>query len=306
MLLQFLKVIHIICCCCCCCFEVRFVLGQWFLRLRKHSSLTRSDSQSSFHSVDETPSIDDEYTWKIPTVVIHNILFGYLWCEFQGEIDIEHIGTSQRANLIIKSHSWFASQATKLADTFKYSGFIYDNEEKQSAFHGNYGHCYYAIDNLDDFDIKSFDTCSIGGHNCIHLNIDPLISSPCDLFLTASSRLIWHRQFSSMTNSELDIRPNYYYFTPFTMCLNEKSMSMKLPPTDCRFRQDIRYLEQGDINASTDEKHRLEEQQRAEAKQRETDYEPLWFKLNENNQFVYTNEYEKRNFDHCPNLFTQT
>ena len=134
MLLQFLKVIHIICCCCCC-FEVRFVLGQWFLRLRKHSSLTRSDSQSSFHSVDETPSIDDEYTWKIPTVVIHNILFGYLWCEFQGEIDIEHIGTSQRANLIIKSHSWFASQATKLADTFKYSGFIYDNEEKQSAFH---------------------------------------------------------------------------------------------------------------------------------------------------------------------------
>jgi hypothetical protein len=59
-------------------------------------------------------------------MVIHNILFGRLWCEFQGPMDVEHTQSNQRAILIIKSHSWFASQAMKTADMFKFNGFIYD------------------------------------------------------------------------------------------------------------------------------------------------------------------------------------
>ena len=39
-----------------------------------------------------------------------------------------------------------------------------------------------------------------------------------------------------------------------------------LPPTDSRFRTDQRALENGDIDLATQEKHRLEEKQRARRK----------------------------------------
>ena len=91
------------------------------------------------------------------------------------------------------------------------------------------------------------------------------------------------------------------------MSLNEQnhSASFALPPTDCRFRQDIRYLEEGTLDNASAEKHRLEEQQRAEARNRQDEYQSLWFKKDEHNEYVYTDEYERRVFDRCPNLFSQ-
>jgi hypothetical protein len=109
-----------------------------------------------------------------------------------------------------------------------------------------------------------------------------------------------------MTDEELAARSQYYYFTPFTMSLNESILPLSsLPPTDCRYRQDVRFLEQSDLDAASSEKHRLEEQQRAEARSREGEYQPLWFKQNDNKEYIYTREYEQRNFEHCPNLFSQ-
>ncbi|CAF4900683.1 unnamed protein product, partial [Rotaria magnacalcarata] len=78
--------------------------------------------------------------------------------------------------------------------------------------------------------------------------------------------------------NELASRYQYYFFTPFAASLNEQTDSLKLPPTDSRFRKDIYCLEKGDIDAASQEKHRLEEQQRADAKKREREFEPLWFK----------------------------
>lgn len=283
--------------------------GRWILRIKKRS---RSNSQSSFQSCEdyETSSneFEDEYTWKTPNVLVHNIIFGRLWCEFQGQIDIKHTQSDYQSILTIKSHSWFASQATKTADLMKYSGFIYNAQTKLSAFHGNYGHCYYAIDNLDDAQSKTSTTtskCSIGGHNCIHLGSSSLIPTPCDLVLTPSSRCIWYRTLSPITENELALRAQYYFFTLFACCLNEQITLGNLPSTDSRYRDDIRYLERGEIQASSDEKHRLEEQQRADAKQYEHNYEPLWFKKDSNGEYIYTHKYEQRNFESCPKLFSQ-
>lgn len=58
----------------------------------------------------------------------------------------------------------------------------------------------------------------------------------------------------------------------------------KLPPTDGRFRTDRRSYEYGDVKMAADEKHRLEELQRARRKERKrTDYThvPRWFKEKE-------------------------
>ena len=93
-------------------------------------------SNSSFHScteddepfndVHDNSDNDREYTWKSPTVVVHNILFGRLWSDFQGPIEIEQMHSNRRAVITMKPQSWFASQATKAAQMFKYSGYIYD------------------------------------------------------------------------------------------------------------------------------------------------------------------------------------
>jgi len=285
--------------------------GRWILRIKKKGNRSRSESQSSFQSCedDETNSneIEDEYTWTTPNIVVHNIIFGRLWCEFQGQINIEHLQSDYRSIVTIKSHSWFASQATKTADLMKFSGFIYNHREKLSAFHGNYGHCYYAIDNLDDAQTKTTTTtkCSASGHNCIYLGSNSLISTACDLILTPSSRCIWSRTLSPMTDEEISSRAQYYFFTLFAFCLNEQISVENLPPTDSRYRADIKYLEQGDTQAASAEKHRLEEQQRAEAKKRERNHEPLWFRKNSDGEYIYTHEYEQRNFQICPKLFSQ-
>ena len=293
------------------------VPGRWILRIKRRLAVSRSTSQSSFQSCHDDDDdgqkeavngdeIEEEYTWETPTVLVHNILFGRLWCEFQGQVNIKQAQSNRRSVLTIKSPSWFASQAVKTAELFKFTGYIFEGTDKLGAYHGNYGHCYYAIDTINDLQSKTSSQCSAGGHTCIHLNSNTLVSTPCDLILTPSSRLIWHRILSGMHDNELAMRSQYYFFTPFSLALNEQnSGSMALPPTDCRYREDIRCLEKGQTDGASAEKHRLEEQQRAEARKRDDEHQPLWFEKDSNDEYVYTHKYEQRKFDQCPNLFTQ-
>uniref|UniRef100_A0A915KM37 PH domain-containing protein n=1 Tax=Romanomermis culicivorax TaxID=13658 RepID=A0A915KM37_ROMCU len=69
----------------------------------------------------------------------------------------------------------------------------------------------------------------------------------------------------------------YYGFTYFALSLNEitQDINENLPPTDSRFRTDKRFLEHGKLNEARQEKHRLEEAQRARRKLRI--YQPKWF-----------------------------
>ena len=73
-----------------------------------------------------------------------------------------------------------------------------------------------------------------------------------------------------------------FYYQPYTFDLNNLTEEMKkaLPPTDSRFRPDQRLMEYQDIDKAGDEKHRLEEEQRARAKQYKKDGfipKPLYF-----------------------------
>jgi oxysterol-binding protein 1 len=68
--------------------------------------------------------------------------------------------------------------------------------------------------------------------------------------------------------------PNFermYGFSAFTCNLNyiNEEMKKSLPTTDCRRRPDQRLMEEGDYDRAAEEKHRLEEKQRAVRKQRE-------------------------------------
>ena len=60
-----------------------------------------------------------------------------------------------------------------------------------------------------------------------------------------------------------------FYYQPYSFDLNDLTEEMKkvLPPTDSRFRPDQRLMEYQEVDKAAEEKHRLEEEQRARAKQ---------------------------------------
>jgi oxysterol-binding protein-related protein 3/6/7 len=72
---------------------------------------------------------------------------------------------------------------------------------------------------------------------------------------------------------------DYYGFTSFGITLNElfPDLAKKLPPTDSRFRPDVRALEEGDLDTAEMEKNRVESMQRDRRKEGQ-DRQPRWFK----------------------------
>ncbi|KIL70627.1 hypothetical protein M378DRAFT_65993 [Amanita muscaria Koide BX008] len=112
----------------------------------------------------------------------------------------------------------------------------------------------------------------------------------------------WDEQFSqSIDSSQFRVlwRMNpfptnthqFYGFTSFAMTLNEITSNLvgKLPPTDSRYRPDVRALEEGDIDTAEEEKQRVEEQQRHRRRQGE-DRRPRWFRQ-VGDEWEYTGEY---------------
>ncbi|KAF7982052.1 hypothetical protein HWV62_30330 [Athelia sp. TMB] len=73
--------------------------------------------------------------------------------------------------------------------------------------------------------------------------------------------------------------PEVYGFTSFGITLNEVTPDIegKLPPTDSRFRPDVRALEEGDVDEAEEQKQRLEDAQR-ERRKKGKDRAPVWFK----------------------------
>lgn len=86
-------------------------------------------------------------------------------------------------------------------------------------------------------------------------------------------RVLWRIAAFPKNSREL------YGFTAFGITLNEitPDIESKLPPTDSRFRPDVRALEEGDLERAEEEKKRVEEMQRERRGQGKT-VEPRWFK----------------------------
>ena len=73
-----------------------------------------------------------------------------------------------------------------------------------------------------------------------------------------------------------------FNLTPFAITLNAPQPKLLpwLPPTDTRLRPDQRAMEDGEYDKAADEKHRVEEKQRAARRYRENNnlqYSPRWF-----------------------------
>lgn len=102
-----------------------------------------------------------------------------------------------------------------------------------------------------------------------------------------------------------------YFFSEFALQLNlPPELLDNIAPTDSRRRPDQRALEEADLELAAREKHRIEEKQRSMRKAREErgeEWNPVWFHLNEEGDWVYKGGYwqskQYGNFENSPEIF---
>ncbi|ESO08225.1 hypothetical protein HELRODRAFT_75568, partial [Helobdella robusta] len=251
------------------------------------------------------------YTWHNVNCSVNNIFVGKLWIEHSGTMEVTNRTKNLKCTLNFKSADFLGR------DVHKVEGFLYDSSQKKTrALYGKW------LDALYSYDIGTYEAY-----------IKTIRRSPSPFNLVKSpSEVIPSRGSSSnlnLTNQkclwEATPRPQnssmYYNFTKFAMTLNElppqlsspptTSSSSPLPPTDSRFRPDVRAMEEGDIEKAASEKTRIEEKQRAMMKDRKIhkkDNEAKWFKwgkdeMSGNDEWLFTGLYWGRSFKDCENIF---
>ena len=110
-----------------------------------------------------------------------------------------------------------------------------------------------------------------------------------------------------------------YGFHQYASNLNyiDEEMKRTLPPTDCRRRPDQRKMEEGNYDVAADEKHRLEEKQRAVRKYNDKmgiEPKPLYFNEWKNpddpdqvyyryNDLYFEKDKKDNNWSRVPDLF---
>ncbi|KAK3721615.1 hypothetical protein QZH41_008293 [Actinostola sp. cb2023] len=131
---------------------------------------------------------------------------------------------------------------------------------------------------------------------------------PVDADLNTDSTDLW------TVNRRPEDSPKMYSFTNFGIQLNNPNYGTTCP-TDCRNRPDIRSLEDGRIDDSACDKHRLEERQRASRRDRQTSLDawtPRWFVSREDPYtrtfvYVYNGGYWRSRyrgyFDNIPGIY---
>ncbi|XP_022083401.1 oxysterol-binding protein-related protein 1-like [Acanthaster planci] len=253
------------------------------------------------------PKYNETYTWHNPSSCLHNLIVGKLWIEMYGLLEMTNHKTGHKCFLHFKPAGWFGK------DLHKVEGYITDKTDRKIVMlFGKWTEYLYAMEPEDYGDAKKEEKKrhrhSIGygsGNPSDHVMYDSNLNPEGEEFNDAE--LLWRNTQRPDNSSQ------YYNFTLFAMRLNEVTEQMKthLPPTDSRFRPDIRCMENGDIDSASDEKHRLEEKQRATRKHRAKTKEawsPMWFKLDTNpntgeQDWIYKGTYWNRNYSRSPDIF---
>jgi len=199
---------------------------------------------------------DEVYSWNKITTCMNNIIVGNKWIDNYGELCVMNTTTGHRCLMDFKKQGWFGAHAYEIVGT------AHDPDDTTFAKVEGLWNDYFA-------------STLFGSDG------EPIPSTRTEL---------WKRT-PLPENSD-----KQYYFTSFTMRLNELAEWMKpcLPPTDSRLRPDQRALEDSQTDFSQSEKSRLEDKQRAARKKLEdagTTYQPTWFHRGEGDTWVYKGGY---------------
>lgn len=194
----------------------------------------------------EIPKYGDRYTYIKPPTTVHNLVFGKVWVEQDGDVEVRNHATGERCVI-----SWQTHSAAK--DGYKdLTGKVYDRSNAvRYTLRGGWdkGLALLPGDIPRDRLPKA----------------DAVMADP-------SVRILW-RALPTLPHA-----PVMYGLTKFAMSLNQ--MEPNICPTDSRLRPDQRMLEDARMDDATAEKRRLEEKQRKTRKEREAahiEHKPRWF-----------------------------
>ncbi|TKR71791.1 hypothetical protein L596_019332 [Steinernema carpocapsae] len=241
---------------------------------------------------------NETYTWEAASISIHNLIMGEMYMDVNGTTSLKCRENGYESKVTFKkSSSWIKS-----GPDFHFEGEIAHNKTKVRALYGSWAtflaSCPYAT-----FHNKEIHKVWLAAfHKALEAKSDTVP-------LVTDSTILWKAHRKPQESSQ------FYNMTYFALALNEKPKDReaqeRLPPTDCRIRPDMRLMEDGDIDAAADEKHRLEEKQRA-ARLRHKDEKvavrPAWFEeANDEHgrgeSWRFTGTYWKRDFAKCEDIF---
>ncbi|XP_065838190.1 oxysterol-binding protein-related protein 1-like [Oscarella lobularis] len=236
----------------------------------------------------ELHKYNEVYTWTAPAVRVHNVVVGKLWVERYGLVTVKNHSSGHMAHMDFKALGWLGG------DPHNVEGYIESpRNEVKCVLRGKWTkelRCYPVEKGADE--ISALDLSG---------DFDDTKEA------TGGFSVLW-KAFPKPPEAE-----QMYGLTAFAISLNELSPSIaeKIAPTDSRLRPDVRLMENGDIEGAANEKHRLEEKQRAARRKRNENKEewtPKWFKqgVNEHTHatdWIFTGEFWSRDFSRSPDIF---
>lgn len=260
----------------------------------------------------------EHYTYQRTSMVIHNIIFGKLWVELQGNIIIRNHNNGDFSVVRYIRKGWFDK------DIHKVRAIVCDRFKNVHFFiHGKWSEEIYIayVKNLKRMNYSSYFFNEDGTENTGHYNrnsVNDFINNFDWQFYenqieNLKSVCVWKAQQRPMNSDQ------YYGFNFMTMELNEitpeydKTKGASIACTDSRFRPDQRNYENGNIEVAMSEKQRLENKQRQKSKMQDTTYKPRWFYKDkdpiyrDNEMYMFNHKYwtakENNEFPNTPDIF---
>lgn len=177
-----------------------------------------------------------------PPTKVNNLIFGRTWVDSPGEMVLSNLTTGDKVVLYFQPCGWFG------AGRYEVDGYVYNaSEEPKILMTGKWN------------ESMSYQPCDMEG--------EPLPGT--DL------KEVW--RLAAVPENDK------FQYTHFAHKINSfETAPKRLLASDSRLRPDRYALEKGDLSKSGAEKSRLEEMQRAEKRQRETEghqFKPRWFDL---------------------------
>lgn len=231
----------------------------------------------------------EKYKLQRCYVVVHNIIFGKMWLEVVGTAIIRNTTSGEFSVVQYLRKGWFDKEMHKVR------AIVFDNVGTPRYYlSGKWSEVVYMEQVRPGRKIGQKKVLLADGSLDYERSLYKNEEDAWDAFV---NEIDWDK-IDLLPGTRKEVwRPNkrpsyyeqYYGFGYMTMELNELSEDYDpkkgavIPPTDSRFRPDLRAYENGEMELASAEKTRLEERQREAAKNRidgEKSYQPLWFHKN--------------------------
>ncbi|KRY31379.1 Oxysterol-binding protein-related protein 2 [Trichinella spiralis] len=193
---------------------------------------------------------NDVYMWSNVNCSVKNIIIGKMQIELQGTMEIVSHRSGLKCTLQFKPNSClFGREISRHVHGF----IVNQRETRLRTLYGDWTE-FLASCTIEIYNANFEQWLKLRQKR----NLPNTVQSnrPASPVTFPGSNILWQ------IKSRPDFSEVFFNFTEFAMGLNDMQSNNDYAPTDSRFRPDVRYLENGELDLAETEKLRLEEKQR--------------------------------------------